>query len=216
MLPFRHAQFIAIFVDYNAGVWPAQVIAYLVGLLVMVMLLRPSRFGPRVIGGGLAAMWLWTGIVYHGLYFSVINPAAPAFGALFVLQGLALVRVGATGRLRSDARRGFAVWLGWAFVTYALLIYPLIGLATGHRYADLPMFGITPCPVTIFTFGVMLLVRTTVPWWLLPVPFIWSLIGGSAAFLLEIPQDGPLLVSGMVAVPMVLRRRDRGVSATLT
>ena len=25
--------------------------------------------------------------------------------------------------------------------------------------------------------------------WLLAIPFIWSLIGGSAAFLLDVPQD---------------------------
>jgi hypothetical protein len=44
-----------------------------------------------------------------------------------------------------------------------------------------------------------------VPWWLLVIPFAWSLIGGSAAFLLGVPQDWALLVSGLLAAPMLLR-----------
>jgi hypothetical protein len=31
-------------------------------------------------------MWAWVGIVYHGLYFSVINTAALGFAVLFFLQ----------------------------------------------------------------------------------------------------------------------------------
>ncbi|WP_292530757.1 DUF6064 family protein, partial [Mesorhizobium sp.] len=65
------------------------------------------------------------------------------------------------------------------------------------------MFGVTPCPVTIFTFGFFLLAKPPVSRWVLAIPFIWSLIGGGAAFLLGVPQDWLLLVSGVVAVPLV-------------
>jgi Family of unknown function (DUF6064) len=68
------------------------------------------------------------------------------------------------------------------------------------------MFGITPCPVTIFTFGVFLLSHRRVPLWLLVIPFVWSIIGGSAAALLKVPQDWVLLLSG-VATLVVLRWR---------
>jgi Family of unknown function (DUF6064) len=201
MLPFSREQFSAIFVHYNAGVWPAQLVAALVGVLVVAALARPSRAGGRVIGVGLAAMWAWTGVVYHGLHFSAINPAAPVFAALFVIEGAALFHAAAADRLRPVPTRGRAAWLGWAFVAYAAVAYPMIGVATGHAYAAMPMFGITPCPVTIFTFGVLLLVGASVPWWLWVIPFVWSLIGGSAAFLLGVPQDWLLLLSGVIAVP---------------
>lgn len=69
----------------------------------------------------------------------------------------------------------------------------------------MPMFGITPCPVTIFTFGLFLLTTKPIPRRLLVIPVIWSLIAGSAAFLLAMPQDWLLLVSG-VAVLALLRR----------
>lgn len=206
MLPFSREQFIAIFADYNAGVWPAQVVAYLLGLFIVVSLVRPFRDGGRILGAALAVMWIWTGIVYHGLYFSAINKAALGFAVFFVLQGIALVYASATQRLDASHERGRAAWLGWGFLIYALVVYPAIGMAFGHRYPEMPMFGITPCPVTIFSFGVLLLVRPGVPWWVLMIPLVWSLIGGSAAFLLGVPQDWLLLLSGVVFVPTILRR----------
>jgi uncharacterized protein DUF6064 len=210
MLPFSREQFIAIFAEYNAGVWPAQVIAYLLGLFIVVLLVRPLKDGGRILGAALAVMWIWTGIAYHGLYFSALNKAATGFAVFFVLQGIALVCAGATRRLDASKERGWAAWLGWGLVIYALVVYPSIGMAFGHRYPELPMFGITPCPVTIFTFGVLLLVRPGVPWWVLIIPLVWSLIGGSAAFLLKMPQDWLLLLSGVVAVPALLRGGAHG------
>jgi hypothetical protein len=75
------------------------------------------------------------------------------------------------------------------------------------------MFGITPCPVTLFTLGMLLLTVDPVPRWLLIVPVSWSLIGGSAALLLGIPQDWPLLLSGIVTLAFVVLR-DRGTART--
>ena len=98
---------------------------------------------------------------------------------------------------------------------YAAIVYPLIGISTGHAYSELPVFGVTPCPVTIFSFGMFLLTTRPVSSWLLVIPFIWSLIGGSAAILLNVPQDWLLLVSGFIAVPILIVR-DRTFQAGAT
>jgi Family of unknown function (DUF6064) len=60
---------------------------------------------------------------------------------------------------------------------------------------------VTPCPVTIFTFGMLLLT--------LPPPSIGLLVigGSAAAVLLEVPQEWLLLVSGIVSVGFVVRAR---------
>lgn len=208
MLPFTRDEFIAVFSTYNGDVWPVQAVAYLLGLLVVAALWRPSAKASRVAAAALGAMWAWTGVAYHALHFSAINNAAWAFGALFVVQGVALVWVGTVrGRLPLAGRGGAGAWLGGALIAYAAVIYPLLGLAAGHQPAELPMFGITPCPLTIFTFGVLLWATPPVPWWLLAVPLVWSLIGGSAAFLLGVPQDWLLLVSGAVATAVIQRQR---------
>jgi hypothetical protein len=209
MLPFTREQFISLFASYNDAVWPVQILAYLVGIAMVAMLAHPSRKSDCIIGTGLAAMWAWTGIVYHWSFFSAINEAAWLFGALCVLQaGLLLHATLARGRLSFGAGGGLVGWLGWAFIVYASVVYPLVGLATGHRYPAMPMFGITPCPVTIFTFGLLLLATTRVSRWLLAIPLAWSLVGGSAASLLGVAQDWPLLFSGIAVVAIILR--DRG------
>jgi hypothetical protein len=215
MLPFTREQFVEVFARYNEAVWPAQWVAYVLGLAVVVAWLRPSRHRDRVVAGGLAAMWLWTGVAYHGLFFAAINRLAPVFAALFVLQGLLFAHAAARGRLRFDPAPGPAAWPGWALAAYAALLYPLIGVLAGHGYPRLPMFGITPCPVTLFTFGVLWLAAPPWPRTLLVIPLSWSLVGGSAAFLLAVPQDWPLLASSLVGVYLFVRarRRRRGVPA---
>jgi hypothetical protein len=60
-----------------------------------------------------------------------------------------------------------------------------------------PLFGLTPRPVTILTLGCLLLTTGPVPWWDLVIPLVWSPIGGTAAFLLGVAQDWILLVSGV-------------------
>jgi hypothetical protein len=208
MLPFTRDQFIGVFADYNAAVWPVQVLAYLLGLAMVLAVWR--RFGARdrFIAGGLGVMWLWTGVAYHWLHFASINSAAMVFGALFAIQGVLFLYAAVRGTLKFGPGGGVSMGLGAALALYALALYPLLGVLAGHAYPAMPMFGITPCPVVIFTFGLLLLTTTHVSRWLLVIPLLWSLIGGSAAFLLGIPQDWVLLVSA-VAVPIIVMRDRR-------
>ncbi|AGU53165.1 hypothetical protein VAPA_2c06060 [Variovorax paradoxus B4] len=210
MLAFTGDQFLALFAAYNEAVWPAQILSYLLGVATVVLVIRPSRAGGRIIGLALAVMWVWTGVAYHWLFFSSINKAALPFGALFIVQGgLLFFEAVWRGRMTFGMGRGPTAWLGWTFVIYAAAIYPLLGMWMGHRYPEIPMFGISPCPVTIFTFGLLLLTTTPVSRWLFVIPVLWSLVGGSAAILLGVTQDWFLLFSG-AAVPLILLR-DRNL-----
>lgn len=76
-----------------------------------------------------------------------------------------------------------AEWPGYSSCTRSL--YPLIGLIVTHPYPETPSFGVAPCPTTIFTLGLLLLVRHPRPWLLAAVPLLWSVLGGSAAFILN-------------------------------
>lgn len=200
MLPFTHSEFLDIFASYNEAVWPSQVVAYVLAAAMLASLVVGAQLRGRIIAAGLALMWLWTGFAYHWLQFTAINKAAWAFGALFVVQGLLFLVASARGMLNfgSDAP-GVSRVLGWGLIAYATVLYPLLGQILGPGYPQAPMFGITPCPVTLFTFGLLLLASPPVSRWLLVVPVIWSLVGGSAAFLLQVPQDWPLLLSGASA-----------------
>jgi hypothetical protein len=180
---------------------------YVLGAISIASLFRRTRASDRVIAGILAAMWLWTGVAYHALSFSVINKAAYIFAALFIVEGCYLVYAGVyRDQIRFGLRPLLATAVGISLMAYTAIAYPLIGVATGHRYPEMPMFGVTPCPVTIFTFGMLLLTLRPVPSWLFVIPFVWSLIGGSAAILLNVPQDWLLLVSGFIASPLMFFR----------
>ena len=213
-LPFTQEQFLSVFVGYNEAIWPSQIVAYLLGFAAVTALVRPSPISDRLITGVLATMWLWTGIVYQALFFSEINKAAFGFGVLFILQGALITYV---GLVRHQLRFGFASgitgFVGIAFLAYSVLLYPLIGWLSGHGYPAMPMFGVTPCPVVIFTLGFLLLSIGNFRLWLLVIPVVWSLIGGSAAIFLDVPQDWLLLVSGLIALALLTRNR-RSFSAS--
>lgn len=205
MLPFTREQFLSVFAQYNAAVWPAQIVAYLLGVAMVILVFVPVLGRNRLIALGLAAMWAWTGVVYHWGYFAAIDAAAPLFAALFVLQALLLLYFGAIREgVKFRASRGPRAWVGWALIAYAAVLYPLIGLRLGHSFDEVPMFGLTPCPVTIFTLGLLLL-AAPMPRGLLAIPFLWSLVGGSAAFLLGVPQDWVLALAGIAALWIALR-----------
>lgn len=147
MLPFTPERFLAVFVNYNNAIWPIQIAAYLLGGIAVALLSRKTRESDRALAGILAVMWLWTGVGYHGLSFSVINKAAYLFAVLFVVQGCHLTYAGVyRHQIRFGLRPGLATGVGAAFVAYAAIVYPLIGVATGHRYPEMAMFGVTPCP----------------------------------------------------------------------
>ena len=95
-------------------------------------------------------MWRWTGFGYFGPSFSAINKAAYLFAALFVVQGCCLIyAVVYRYQIRFGLRPDLAAGAGVSFVVYAAIVYPFIGVATGHRYPELAMFDVMPCPVTI-------------------------------------------------------------------
>lgn len=208
MLPFSPEQFLAVFAAYNAAIWPVQIAAYGLGLIAVVGTLNPGPRCPWIVAAALAGMWLFTGVAYHWLSFAAINPAAYSFGIAFVLQACLLAYAGWTGRLKfGGARSPMGRVIGLALILYAAILYPLIGLVA-HGYPAVPLLGVTPCPVTIFTLGCLLLTRVPVPWWVIAIPILWSLIGGTAAFLLRVPQDWALLAGGLVTILVLVFDRS--------
>jgi hypothetical protein len=206
MLPFTAEQFSAVFVAYNHAIWPAQAFVYLLGGFAVMLLFSESLRSDRIIALILATMWAWTGLVYHLVFFTAINRAAYVFGAMYIAEAVVMAYSGIFHRINFGFRSDAAGRIGVALVVYAAVLYPLIGIAAGASPAELPMFGVTPCPVTIFTLGMMLLTRLPPNFSPIIVPVLWSLIGGSAAILLRVQQDWLLLVSGLLTVGLLLVR----------
>jgi hypothetical protein len=200
MLPFTTEQFFGVFGAYNDAIWPMPIIAYGLAVGALAFLVKEGRAADRVAGGVLGFMWLWTGIAYHWWHFAAINPGAVLFGAAFVAQGAIIAYATARGRLAFGRTAGAPGFIGAALVGYSAIAYPLIGAWFGHGYPAMATFGVTPCPVTIFTFGCLMFTTRRVPWWVWIIPLGWSAIGGSAAFLLGVPQDWMLAIGAVLAL----------------
>jgi hypothetical protein len=208
-LPFSTEQFLGVFERYNQAIWPAQVVAYILGLAAILLALRPSSYSDQIISGILVVFWLWTGLAYHLSFFVEINPLATVFGAAFVAQASvwAFECIG-RGHLRFRIGRDLPSVVGGAFIVYAMALYPLIGHLLGHGYPRSPSFGVTPCPLTIFTFGLLLWSHARVPRYMLAIPIAWSIVGVTAAVSLGIVEDLGLLIVALVGIAL-LSRPDR-------
>ena len=93
--------------------------------------------------------------------------------------------------------------MGVGLTGYAFL-YPLLNISAGHRFPAVPTFGV-PCPTVILTIG-LFLTMSVVPAWLMAIPVLWAFVGGSAAYLLGVPADYPLLGAGVVLAWVAIRQ----------
>lgn len=206
-LPFNIDQFLDVFEAYNIAIWPVQLFAYGMAALMIYLLIKNERSSDLYLNGLLCLFWIWTGIVYHIIFFTRVNPAAPVFGALFILQGIAFLTAAASGvKLRYGFRKDIYSVTGMIFILYSIIIYPLLGYSFGHVYPQSPVFGVAPCPTTIFTFGILLQANAKIPVWLIVIPGVWSLIGFSAALQLEMYEDIGLIAAGIAGVSMIVFR----------
>jgi len=209
-LPFTSEQFFSVFKLYNQAIWPGQIVAYLLGLSILAVMIKNPRWSGRFVIGALALFWIWMGAVYHIIFFSMINPAAWVFGILFIVQGIILAIFGIIlNRLEFGFTGRLNVIVGALLIFFSMLFYPLLGHAFGHIYPASPMFGVAPCPATIFTFGVFLFARTIIPCYLFILPLLWSLIGMSAAINLHVPQDYGLVVAGIIGTIMIFMNNKK-------
>lgn len=205
-LPFTREQFFGVFANYNDSIFPLQIFSQLFGIVAALLAFWGRRKAGQFALGFTALFWLLTGIGYHVLFFAKINPAAYLFGAIFVVQAVLLAGVALRLRAGSGHRSTPAVVVGLTALAYGLVVYPILSLID-HGYPACPLFGVTPCPTTIFTVGLLLVLRA--PRYLLVVPVLWSVVGGSAAVLLSVPEDYGLIAAGVVGATgfFWLRRR---------
>lgn len=204
--PFTLEQFLEVFKKYNEVVFPMQVIFYLLSIAIVYLAFKPNSKSDKIISGLLTFLWFWMGIVYHLIFFTTINKAAFLFGIVFILQGIlffifGVIKSKISFMFRSDK---FGI-TGIILILFALIIYPVLGYTFGHIYPYSPTFGL-PCPTTIFSFGILLLSDKKCPVAILIIPFLWSIIGFTAAFNFGIIEDTGLLVSGLITLIMVLWR----------
>ena len=205
-LPFTLEQFLEVFRQYNISVWPVQVFLIVLALVATYFSIFRKSYSGKIIVSVLALLWLWMGIVYDLIYFSSINKAAILFGSLFIIQALLLFYFGIMkDKLKFQFRLNRYGITGMALIMFALIVYPLLGYWLGHVYPESPTFGL-PCPTTIFTFGILLFSSSRIPFIVIIIPAVWSIIGFSAAISLGTKEDTGLVIAGFVSTFMIIHK----------
>lgn len=212
--PFTMDEFFQVFVAYNTAVWPAQFLLFGAGMLCIILAFRSERWAGKVILVALATLWAWMAVAYHWAFFAEINPAARIFGALFLLEAALLLWIAFRFEdLRFAPRPDLFGFAGGILIAYALVVYPLVGLALGHRFPAQPTFGL-PCPTTIFTVGMLVWLKPKVPWGPLIVPLVWSVVGMTAVFYFGVLEDTMLPIATISATVLILIRNRTARTAT--
>lgn len=201
-MPFTDTQFFDVFRQYNLGTWPAPLLIMVLGLVLAGAMIA-RRVPVRAIWWSLGALWVWMALAYHVKFFSTINPLAYGFAVLFLAQAAAFIVLARSSSTHEtpDVGRVRSV-IGSLLFFYALVAYPLIGIALGQRYPRLPTFGL-PCPTTIFTIAVLIRLDRLAPVALYVVPLIWSFIAMVAAITFHVGED--LLLLPFLVVGLILR-----------
>jgi hypothetical protein len=208
--PFTIEEFLQVFQNYNLAIWPAQVFAYALGLVTLVAAFSRRDDAPRIAFAALAVLWAFVGIGYHLVFFARINPLAPVFAGFFVVQAslsvASAIRPGDLGLRTGWNLRSVA---GLSCFVYAVVIYPILGIRAGHGGMAGPMFGVAPCPTTIFTIGLLAFAVPPTPRSPLVVPLLWCVVGTQAAFLFGVWPDLGLIAAAVVGVGLIFTAGQR-------
>ena len=203
-------QFLRMIAGYNTTIWPLQLVAYALGVAVVILALwRPRRSDP-LISIILAVFCLWVGVVFNATYFARGSRMAVALAVLFVIEAVILVWSGAVSRrllfrVRADA---YGV-VGGVLVFYAMVGYLGLEYLLGRGYPRSLPFGLVPCPTVIFTLGVLLWSRPRLPKSVLVIPAVYALTG-VAPVSKGIVEDVGLVVAGVVVTIMIVLRDRPG------
>jgi hypothetical protein len=205
-LPFTGSQFLEVFGLYNSALGWAVLLLWATTFVFAALWWWGVLYLDKWLSLLLAFQWLWSGAVYHLVYFSAINPAAYLFGVFFIVQAVLFYWYGAyKGRLHFVA--GMAGWnlIGAALVIYSL-VYPFLGMILGFQYPRMPSFGV-PCPVTLLSAGFLLTTSPPAPRPLLVIPITWTIIAGTAAVLFDVYMDWALFIAGACLVVFLFKSR---------
>jgi hypothetical protein len=204
MLPtFTLAQFLEMMARYNMTFWPLQIVAYGLGIVAVLLAIRTTKHSSRIIAAILALFWLWGGIVFNLVYFSSLYPMAIAFAVLFVIEAGILIYAGLLkGTLSFTVKADVYGAVGALLVLYSMAGYPAIEYLLGRGYPSLLPFGLVPCPMTVFTLGILLWSNKRPPWYVLAVPILYSL-SGIIPIWKGIVEDIGLVVAGLATIVMI-------------
>ena len=207
MLSFSLEEFLVVLENYNVAIWPLQIIGYVLILLVLLVSLKPTKYSAKIVSSILSFFWLFTGIVFCFIYWAPSHIFGYIFGICCTAQGLLFLY----SLIRSDITIGLQnknnMLIGILFILYAMIGYQILGYYLDHIYPRFFAVGLVPCPTTIFTFGLFIIINTKIPIKYVAIPFVISL-GGFLAAYNGIYEDIGLIILGVLGTILIIKRNS--------
>ena len=110
--------------------------------------------------------------------------------------------------LAAGVRTNLHFILGVVFVTYAMAGYNIFGFILNRVYPVFFPFGLVPCPTTIFTFGMFLVMKKKFPKYIFIIPVIIAIVGFLAVYK-GIFEDIVLILAGISGTILLLQRQKK-------
>ena len=198
---------------HNEALWPLQLAALALGLLVLFAALRGGPAASRLAFAILGALWIWVAWSYLWERYASINWAVAYAAPLFAAQGLALIWGGAIReKLRLAPVMGLISVATTVLLATAVIAYPLLAPLAGRPWTAAETFGIFPEPTALATLAVLAGVSRGGPL-LMIIPLLWCAPASQVLWLLGSPDFFVLAAAALAAVLLGVMRRRGETSA---
>jgi len=211
VLSFSLEEFLLVLENYNLSIWPLQIIAYALILLVLFISLRPTKYSSKIILVILSFFWLFNGVVFCFVYWAPSDLFGYLFGICCTAQGLLFLYCLVRSDIVIASPSKTNVLIGMLFFLYSMFGYQIFGYSLGHIYPNFFPVGLVPCPTTILTFGLFVIFNAKIPIKYIAIPFVISL-GGFLAAYNGIYEDVGLIVLGIWATILIVKRNSQNGS----
>lgn len=200
--------------EYNTDVFPVMILCYICAVFVIGIIGTKSHMKNRISGFFLSFLFIFNGLIEFIFYYGSVSSQYYVWGSLWIIQGIAFfVHSGIKDSFSLEYKKDYKTIIAIILIFSALIIYPVIGFLTGHGYPTGPIFGVAPCPVTIFTFALLIINRQLFPIFLLVIPFLWSLTGIYAIFFFHVYQDGIEVIAGILGLFFILHENKKHITS---
>jgi hypothetical protein len=193
---------------YNQAIWPMQIIGYVLAGITVFLAYKKTVWASRINFAVLAFFWLWVALMY---WLPSAGPAFPigyVFLVLFLIEGgLFLIQTIKPKLTFGTYNRTHTIG-GLTLIFYTMIGYPLLAILLDHPYPEASLIGLTPCPLTLYTFGLLLLTMSTVPIYLLIIPLFWGL-SGVLWISIGMWEDVGMVLGSIIAFVLILRRNRK-------
>jgi hypothetical protein len=157
-------EWLRIMENYGAKIWPAQIVFYVMAILLTVWLfIRPGRIQNLLIKLYLCMTFMWIGIAFYFVFARGIAGNTYGnyiMGAFFII--ISVLFAVDIFRNKMHFLLPAVRWQRYSTLVLTILAfsYPWIGITLGHRFPNLIITGTLPCPTITLS---LILLTTSLP-----------------------------------------------------